>query len=308
MLFAFVILINEVCPDSSSYDWVELYCVEGEVDVSSLALSQFYGDADKISTSSLTLKSEDDPSTPYDDRFLVVYFTKDTALAQQDEVDLVGDVNGNGIREAYQYLSVGGLWTSDELVVLMDPDAEVYYDAVFMSNYDGSINSVKQDKMTSVALAGQWVIAGAEAQQSDCVDISDIKEDYTIGRTSTTDTNTKEDWKLFKKPTPGRPNVITSAGDIELTLNQNILRDMVSATVEVFQESNVYLKLYDASGRLVRVYADGMEVTGKLTIPIKGIDEKGEELPPGLYLLRLEVASPEIGYYSKTRVLVVPPR
>ncbi len=308
MLLAFVLLINEVCPDSSSYDWVELYCIDGEVDVSSFVLNQFYGDVDKIATSPLTLRSEDDPSTPYDDRFLVVYFTKDTALAQQDEVDIVGDVNGNGIREAYQYLSIGGLWTSDELVVLMDSDTGTYYDAVFMSNYDGNMSSVKQTDMTSVASAGQWVIAGADAQQTDCVDISELKEDYTIGRTSITDTNTKEDWKLFKKATPGKPNVIATAGDIKLTLSDTILKDMISATVEVFQESNVFLKLYDSSGRVVKVYADGMKVSGKMTVPIKAINEFGEKLPPGIYLLRLDVASPEVGYFSRIKTVVVPPR
>ena len=49
------------------------------------------------------------------------------------------------------------------------------------------------------------------------------------------------------------------------------------------------VKVYDLSGRLVRVLLDGPMPVGRHTVSWRGADRSGATVPPGIYLLRIEI-------------------
>jgi len=49
----------------------------------------------------------------------------------------------------------------------------------------------------------------------------------------------------------------------------------------------VDLAVYDARGRRLRTLAEGKHPAGLLEVDWRGLDQRGRELPSGLYLIRL---------------------
>jgi hypothetical protein len=204
-------LINEISAGGSS-DWVEITVSPDteSCDISQYLITMYYGTNEKISNSPVTLRNRDLPETPYDDRFAVVHFTK---FPVEDETDLTGDTNGNGVLDLYcvNY----GLWNTDCVISIDSDDMHTnggIVDFVAFSNRDGSMNSTIAGYINAASAAGEWEICGSSNIQECAVDIGkDGLNSYsTISRISGVDTNTFNDFKVTPYATPGRENIVNA--------------------------------------------------------------------------------------------------
>ncbi|MDH4210547.1 MAG: C25 family cysteine peptidase [candidate division WOR-3 bacterium] len=66
-----------------------------------------------------------------------------------------------------------------------------------------------------------------------------------------------------------------------------VLRVM-SIRYQLAREAVVELVMYDAAGRLVRTFADGMQAAGYYTVQWDGCDDLGRKVPAGVYFVRLD--------------------
>jgi flagellar hook assembly protein FlgD len=64
--------------------------------------------------------------------------------------------------------------------------------------------------------------------------------------------------------------------------------------------SNVTLRIYDVSGRLVRTLVDGFETPGRKTVTWDGVNNSGRTVATGVYFYRM--AAPG---FEKTRKMVM---
>ena len=202
-------LINEISAGGSR-DWVEITLSPDteSCDISQFFVTMYYGTNEKISNSPVTLKNRDIPETPYDERFAVVHFTP---YPMEDETDLTGDTNGNGILDLYcvNY----GLWNTDCVVSIDSDDLHNnggIVDFAAFSNRDGSMNSTIAGYISAASAAGEWEICSSSNIQECAVDIGkDGLNSYsTISRIKGADTNTLKDFKITPYATPGRENII----------------------------------------------------------------------------------------------------
>lgn len=207
------LLINEVACASPGGDWVEIACISDEresIDVSRYYVTMYYGDNEPLANSPVTLYSYDRPETPYDDRFAVVHLTEP---GQEDETDLTGDSNRNGILDLYCNNYFGSLWNSD-CVVAIDTDDEPgnggIIDFVAYSNRDGSPNETISSYVSSAIRTGAWQSAEGDSIQLCMVDIGPkgLQDYYSISRVGFVDTGCPGDFRITPFQTPGRPNII----------------------------------------------------------------------------------------------------
>ncbi len=201
-------LINEISAGGSS-DWIEITLSPDteSYDISQYFVTMYYGTNEKISNSPVTLRNRDIPETPYDDRFAVIHFTP---YPIEDETDLTGDTNRNGILDLYcvNY----GLWNTDCSVSIDSDDLHTnggIVDFAAFSNRDGSINSTIAGYINAASAAGEWEKCSSSNIQECAVDIGkDGLNSYsTISRISGADTNTLNDFKITPYATPGRENI-----------------------------------------------------------------------------------------------------
>ena len=148
------LLISEITPEGSPCDWIEICfssCDEKRIDVSGLFVTVYYGGEEKLSVDPVTMYSRDNPSTPYDERYVVVRFAEG-----EDETDYTGDVNGNGMIDVY--VSGTAPWNTDS-VVGIDDNSELSdgcIDFCAYSNYDSSTNSTVLSFVSESSAAGCW--------------------------------------------------------------------------------------------------------------------------------------------------------
>jgi len=86
-------------------------------------------------------------------------------------------------------------------------------------------------------------------------------------------------------------------------LEQNIPNPFNPATTIAFElaaDGEAKLEVFDASGRLVRVLLDATTARGRHEVVWDGLDERGMEVPSGVYLYRLTAAE-----FSTTRRMIV---
>ena len=183
----------------------------------SIFITMYYGTNEKIAISPVTIRNHDLPETPYDDRFAVVHFTH---VPVEDETDLTGDSNGNGILDLYcvNY----GLWNTDCVISIDSDDSPSnggILDFVAFSNRDGSMNGIIEGYIHSAIKSGQWAICQDSNLQNCTVDIgkNGLNRFSTISRRNRVDTNSFSDFIVTPYATPGRENIIyTDRGEREL--------------------------------------------------------------------------------------------
>lgn len=95
-------------------------------------------------------------------------------------------------------------------------------------------------------------------------------------------------------PTPERPTI---AGDWSLAPNP--FRSTTSVSLELPRAARVEAAVYDATGRLVRTFADGTFAAGPATLRWDGRDGAGRPVAPGVYFVRVA----EDGFASTRRVV-----
>ena len=210
------LLISEMASGIPGGDWVEL-CLNdrGDVsmDISTLYVTMYYGTNEPLAASPVTLYSRDDPATPWDDRYVVVYLT---AGNLPDETDTAGDLNGNGIRELYCNNYANSLWNTDCVAAIDtddDPANGGIIDFVAYSNRDGSLHSSIGSYVDAAVRHGAWTTStpGPEASMVD-IGSNGLSEFQSIIRNGTRDTNTMEDLSVTPFQTPGKPNMPARPG------------------------------------------------------------------------------------------------
>lgn len=102
------------------------------------------------------------------------------------------------------------------------------------------------------------------------------------------------------------PTTGTAAGDVvryENRLEQNVPNPFNPTTTirySVADRARVSLRIYDVSGRLVRVLADDEKSPGVYTVVWNGVNDSGQIVSSGVYFYRFEAGS-----YAHTRKLVL---
>lgn len=181
---------------AASIDWVELYNYgETAIDIANFMLTDLDGTDSQIADQKTMLAPG---------KYAVIYWD-DTGL---DETDDSGDLNNNGIVDLYVN-DTGLSATDDELVLMSASNGGQYIDAVCWSTGVGEFTSSEDKDVELLADNGQWNIAGDTVTKSDCwSDASKISNGQAIGRLNPAapDTDSKNDWYLFKLPTPGEDN------------------------------------------------------------------------------------------------------
>jgi len=78
------------------------------------------------------------------------------------------------------------------------------------------------------------------------------------------------------------------------TLKQSIFHDNLSIEYEIPQETEVELRVYDVSGRIVSTIFSGKKKPGIYSAVWRGTTRTGEAIPPGIYFLRFKAGKKEL--------------
>ena len=302
-------LINEISAGGSS-DWIEitLDSKTESCDISSYFVTMYYGTNEKISASPVTLRNSDLPGTSYDDRFAVVHFTP---LPVEDETDLTGDTNRNGVLDLYccNY----GLWNTDCVVSIDSDDLNTnggILDFIAFSNRDGSINSTIGGYINSASSTGQWEICGSTNIQ-DCavnIGIEGLNSYSTISRMNGNDTNSLNDFKITPYSTPGRENIIyTDSGKKRLfraeskKISHRPGRENITLPLFLYEICSIKVRVFNSTG--FTIYSSELHENlnpGTYSFYIPSSRLRGKTMT-GLYSIQIEAA----GKNSSTETALV---
>lgn len=272
------VIISEVVTNGTVSDWVEIKCIGSSVDVSQLYITGYYGTEEKISDQSITLYPEDNPATPYDDRFLVVYF-KDGI----DETDYTGDTNRNGILEAYISNSTPP-WNT-EGVIAIDDNALSSDGMIDFVAYDCNdlLNESISGYLNDAVSINEW--NGTSVDFMINIPADGLKSFQSISR-MTGDTNTKNDYAITSSQTPGKENenhsIEETEGLFQISGDKIIIRPNLNCDwidVKILSECSLKLRVYSTNGKMVCE------------------SELLQDLSPGNYKLRFPAGKVKTGLY-----------
>lgn len=254
---------------SAATDWVELYNYGVAADISGLMLTDLDGVDSRLADVKTTLAPG---------KYAVVYWDESGV----DETDETGDVNGNGVIDLY--IADTGLSSTDDEVALMSAaSGGQYIDAVCWSNGTGEFASSEDKDVKLLADNEQWIITGDTVTKSDCwIDSSKIKSEQSIGRSTATvtDNNTKNDWFLFKLPTPGQDNpslvppLVTvtfdpappfKEGQVKISLQIETLNSIIETPQAAF---------YEGSGDFQDIILSGADKTWQGILEISQVESE----------------------------------
>jgi len=306
-------IINEISAGGSS-DWVEITLSDNTVscDISQYFVTMYYGTNEKISSTPVTIRNQDIPETPYDDRFAVVHFSP---VPFEDETDSTGDTNRNGILDVYccNY----GLWNTDCVVSIDNDDLSSnggILDFAAFSNRDGSMNSTIGGYIDDAVSSGEWSTCSSVNSQDCTVDIGkDGLNSYsTISRIKGTDTNTFNDFIVTLYATPGRENIINASKK-----NRKLFRTETKKTTYKYGEGNILIPLFifETCSIKVRIFnSTGLTVysselredlnPGYYAFYIPGSQLRGKILT-GLYPVKIEAAGDSSSSEEATLFLII---
>ncbi len=307
--------INEFVTNTEN-DWVEL-CFSGgpgeSMDVSPLFVTCYYGSNMRLSLEPVTIRSEDSPDTPWDDRFIVVYMHEG---ASATESDLSGDINGNGILEVSCSNYSAALWNSEGVVSIDtddDPENGGIIDFAAYSNMDGTPNKAVTGYIRCASAAGQWTAADDVQKSSIDIGANGLKGHFSVSRLPVPDCNSSADFAVTRFQTPGRENIISSgepAGDVfKLRKGRiNVRRDAATASVEVplfvNEECSLRLRVFSSTG--VMLYSTDLArdiAPGYFSLYWES--PSVATLPAGIYPVLVEAVSRERKRAQRKKFLIV---
>ena len=294
------IIINEVSFNTNS-DWIELKATNpsDNFDIAALFVTMYYGTNESIAQSATSLKGTDDPQTPFDDRFAVIHFTSENL---QDETDLAGDLNKNGIRDLY--CNNYGLWSTDCVVAIDtddDPANNGIIDFMAFSNRDGSPNSTIKSYLDYAILYNQWINYTGNPQE--CMiwtgDYSSMSYP-SLSRINSNDTNSPSDFILTPYSTPGRENIVNlkvSANKLISPVKNKITTILtnnnqnITFPLFVYRDCSIKIRIFNSAGSaifsstIITNAAPGYFNPSINTSMLRG------KLLTGLYLVKVEAIS-----------------
>lgn len=296
------LLINEVVTATRG-DWVELVLRPGDcesMDISRFYVTMYYGTNEPLASEPVTLRTLDNPLTPWDDRYAVVHLT---SPGIPDETDITGDTNHDGIRDLYCANYINSLWNSDCIVAVDsddDPSNGGITDCLIYSSHDGDLPASLLPFMENAVKYGAWNCTAGDIQGS-ALDIGrgGLASYMSIIRIGETDSNTAPDFALTRLPTPGRENMLLAgrSGREMISLAKrtvvcsfgNAGNCNVEFDVHVQSPCDIDYRIYSSNGR--EIYASQVArgiVPGTSRFswrPVHG----GRLLPTGLYFCRMRV-------------------
>jgi hypothetical protein len=307
------ILINEISAGGTD-KWVEITLTPDieSYDISQYYVTMYYGSAEKVATKPVTLYSKNLPSTPWDDRFAVIYFTP---TPMESETDDAGDLNNNGIREIY--CNNYRLWNTDCVVAIDTVNTysnRSMIDFVAYSDRDGSINSYIANCMNAATATGQWNTCLSANLQDCAVDTgpNGLSSYSTISRINLIDTNTLNDFAVTPYATPGRENIINAdKGKRKLfrAESKKLTHIHGNGTIQIplfiFEQCTIKLRIFNSIGSTI--YYSELKKNldpGFFKFNINERELKGKILT-GLYPVKIEAAGKNSSSENDTVFLVI---
>jgi len=280
-----VILINEVSfKEENGRDWIELYCLNDGQNGEGIEIGGCF-----LEDNSKTLKTIAKGTIIKSGEYLLLY-------PGDFEDELLSGPDGVVNLFAADLALVG----TDNQLVFYDRIGQIE-DALCWAKIDSTWSEESHKRLTGLVEAGEWKVAGVgdTVEQESCINSEEVGSGVSVIRTSTLDTNSKEDWSQDATPTPGRANE-TSQSNIYihnfkaspnpfLTDGSDPDRSQTSISFELSLEAEVTLKIYDANGRSVKTLVDRERLaSGQYSFIWTGKDEKEKTVPIGIYICYLE--------------------
>ena len=311
------LVISEVASGIPGGDWVEL-CLndtdDTSLDISSLYVTMYYGTNEPLSTGPVTLYSHDDPATPWDDRYAVVYLT---AGDLPDETDAAGDLNGNGTRELYCSNYSNSLWNSDCVVAVDtddDPGNGGILDVVAYSNRDGSLHSSIGSYLEAAAGHGAWTISTPEPELS-MVDIGPdgLSMFQSIIRHTGSDTNSLHDLSVTPFQTPGKPNMPARPGATATKVFTPMKKkvsmvpsvaglDRAPLRLLVYRPCSIRYRVFTSTGRLV--HSSSLHEDVMPGIRTYSWEPRPSSVITGLYIVTVEASDGSLSQVETIYIIV----
>ena len=298
--FSAQLIINEFVTNTEN-DWVELKLIgkPGEsMEVSQLFVTPYYGTNRKISNYPITLKTENDPATPYDDRFLVVYMHPNGI----SENDYTGDLNENGYLEVYCENFATALWNT-EGVIAIDTDNDStnggMIDFAAYSNNSGTPNQTVAGYVKRAMSYGMWPVSDDTQKVSVDIGKKGLARYESISRINDSVTHSKADFAVTKFQTPGRDNIISDAGfkgDIfkvkknRVLVKQSEKPSEVNIPLFVYEECSIRFRVFTSTG--IMIYSSKLinsVYPGDFTVKWKS--DKIKSITPGLFFCKIEAVA-----------------
>lgn len=296
-----IIRINEVSfKEERSRDWIELYCVADGNGGAGVNIGNCY-----IKTGPSILKTIGAGTIIRTGEYLVLHqgiLSDDTFSDEDGIIDI--------------FVPDTALTSTDSQVIFYD-QLDQMLDAVCWANRDETWSQTNANRVKELSEAGQWQIAGEEAQPEDCVDSTDVETGYSIARdTNSTDTNTKNDWHIDQTPSMGRNNAkgapstrisrLSLSNRCFLTDGSDPDRRNTTIFFTLAVESQVTIRIYDVQGRKIRTLIDDEELLyGENSVVWDGRDDEGRTVPIGIYICYLQAINSDSGGKDIKKITIV---
>jgi len=294
------LIINEFVTNTEN-DWVELKLIgrPGEsMEVSHLFVTPYYGRNNRIGNGPITLKTENDPSVPYDTRFLVVYMHPGGV----SENDHTGDLNGNGYLEVYCNNFATALWNT-EGVIAIDTDNDStnggMIDFVAYSNNSGRPNQTVAGYVRRAMGYGMWPESNDTQKVSVDIGAKGLLRYESVARINDTVTRSKIDFAVTKFQTPGRDNIISDPdfkGDIfkvkkdRVLIRQTEKLNSIDIPLFIYEECSIRFRVFTSTG--VMIYSSKLTNSvppGDFTV--KWRCDRIRTLTPGIFFCKIEAVA-----------------
>lgn len=74
-----------------------------------------------------------------------------------------------------------------------------------------------------------------------------------------------------------------------ISISPNPFRELAVISYQLQQKGIIELKIYNLKGQLLRHLYSGMQEKGEQVLAWEACDDKGRQLPSGVYLLRINI-------------------
>jgi hypothetical protein len=269
------------------------------MEVSQLFVTPYYGTNNKISSAPITLKTENDPATPYDDRFLVVYMHSNGMLPENNQT---GDINGNGYLEVYCDNFATALWNT-EGVIAIDTDNDStnggMIDFVAYSNNSGTPNKTIAGYVKRAMSFGMWQVSEDTQQVSVDIGKKGLVRYESVSRINDSLTRSKDDFAVTKFQTPGRDNIISDPNfksnifkvkKDRVLIKQAEKPSFVDIPLFVYEECSIRFRVFTSTG--IMIYSSKLinsVYPGDFTVKWKS--DKIKTITPGLFFCKIEAVA-----------------
>ncbi|MFQ3675312.1 MAG: hypothetical protein SNJ64_02060 [Endomicrobiia bacterium] len=318
-------IITGVAPDQKTYqDWIEIFLLDNasfeEIRNLRLEVTDYQNVKEVVLSTVVPLENR----ILEKHKFICVYVKKETTQYLIDERDnLVIHLTTNTFR-----VGLYGLYASDGIVAIKN-SATNYLDVLAFCDSNGSTDSTIVNKFSSITAQNQWSPSGSFTQET-CVASDKVGNNKPMVRIKGSnglpvDTNTKNDWKIVLKDTPGwgYKEIVPADSQkvVEVDKNYNPFcpeDENNNSAVILFNipdiDAKKTVKIFDIKGKEVITLLDNDEPYNQTGVYVginvgnvlwDGRDKYGNRVPTGVYVVYFEAYNPLTGQRFTGKDVVV---